>query len=178
MADINEGNNPSAIADRALAPNGPNQTSRYADPAALVERFRDSIAEVVEALGEISVIIKLEGLVEIMAYLRDEPRLSFNFLSDLSGVDLGEFAAPRFAVAYHLYSLKYNHRLRLKVYLDEEDARLPSVSDVWKAAGWMEREVYDLFGVVFDEHPDLRRILMPYDYEGYPLRKDFPVKGY
>ena len=157
---------------------GPNQTSRYADASLLRSRFANTIEEVTEALGEVAVVVKREGLIELMTYLRDEPRLGFNYLSDVGGVDLGEFASPRFAVAYQLYSLAHNHRLRVKVYLEEEDARVPTVSGVWKAAGWLEREIYDMFGVTFDGHPDLRRILMPADYEGHPLRKDFPIKGY
>lgn len=161
-----------------LTVRGPNQTSKYADPNALNARFADFIEEVIEARGEVTVVIQRAGLVPMMIFLRDEPSLRFNFLSDISGVDLGEFAEPRFAVVYHLYSLPHNHRLRLKVFLAEEDARVPTVSGVWKSASWMEREIYDMFGVDFTDHPDLRRILMPADYEGYPLRKDFPTKGY
>jgi NADH-quinone oxidoreductase subunit C len=160
------------------APRPANQTSRYADVSLLRTQFAGTVAEVKEALGEVTVVAKREGLIELLAYLRDDPRLGFNFLSDLSGLDLGEFAEPRFAVLYHLYSLVHNHRLRVKVYLAEDDARLPSAFGLWKSADWMEREVYDMFGVTFEGHPDLRRILMPADYEGHPLRKDFPIKGY
>lgn len=163
---------------RNLVVRGPNQTSRYIDATSLQTRFADVIEEVIEARGEVTVIVKREGLLEVLAFLRNEPSLQFNFLSDVAGVDLGEFAEPRFAVAYHLYSLPRNHRLRIKVLLAEDDAWLPSASGVWKSASWMEREIYDLFGVEFTNHPDLRRILMPADYEGHPLRKDFPVKGY
>ena len=113
-----------------------------------------------------------------MTYLRDEPRLRFNFLSDVGGLDLGEFAAPRFAIVYQLYSLIHNHRLRVKLHLDEEDARIPTVEGIWTTANWLEREIFDMFGVVFEGHTDLRRILMPADYDGHPLRKDFPIKGY
>lgn len=151
---------------------------RYADASLIRTQFADSIQEIIEAIGELTVIAKREGLVELMTWLRDEPSLRFNYLSDIGGVDLGEFAAPRFAIAYQLYSLEHNHRLRVKVFLEEEDAHLPTMWNVWKAANWLEREIYDMFGVVFDGHPDLRRILMPADYEGYPLRKDFPLKGY
>lgn len=157
---------------------GPNQTSRYVNATALTTRFTDAIDEVIEVLGEVTLIVHRDRLVELMEFLRDEPSLKFNFLSDASGVDLGEFAEPRFAVAYHLYSLPHNHRLRLKVFLAEDDAWLPTLSEVWKAASWLEREIYDMFGIDFQDHPDLRRILMPADYEGHPLRKDFPVKGY
>lgn len=161
-----------------LVSNSAKQGSRYANPAALTARFASFIDEVSEALGEITVSVRREGLVEILTFLRDEPSLRFNFLSDLSGVDLGEFADPRFVVAYHLFSVDHNHRLRIKVFLSEDDAQVPTISDIWKSANWMEREVYDMYGIEFTDHPDLRRILMPADYEGFPLRKDFPVKGY
>jgi NADH-quinone oxidoreductase subunit C len=151
---------------------------RYADASLIRTKFANTIEELIEAIGEITVVAKREGLVELMTWLRDEPGLRFNYLSDIGGVDLGEFASPRFAVAYQLYSLEHNHRLRVKVFLEEDDARLPTMWNVWKASNWLEREIYDMFGVTFDGHPDLRRILMPADYEGHPLRKDFPIKGY
>lgn len=157
---------------------GSKRGSRYADASILRSDFSSAIEEVKEALGEVTVVAKRDSLIELLTFLRDDPRFRFNFLSDLSGVDLGEFASPRFSVAYHLYSLEHNHRLRVKVYLEEDDAVLPTVCPVWSTANWHEREVYDMFGVVFDGHPDLRRILMPSDYEGHPLRKDFPLKGY
>ena len=150
----------------------------YADASLIRTRFTDTIEEIVEAIGEITVIAKRDGLIELMTYLRDEPSLRFNYLSDIGGVDLGEFASPRFAIAYQLYSLEKNHRLRVKVFLEEDDAHVQTMWNVWKAANWLEREIFDMFGVVFDGHPDLRRILMPADYEGHPLRKDFPTKGY
>lgn len=151
---------------------------RYADVSLVRHKFAETVEEVIEAIGEITVIAKREGLVELMTFLRDEPSLAFDYLSDIGGLDLGEFAAPRFAVAYQLYSMKHNHRLRVKVCVEENDAHLPTMWQVWKASNWLEREIFDMFGVSFDGHPDLRRILMPADYEGYPLRKDFPIKGY
>lgn len=154
------------------------QSSRYADASLIRTKFADTIEEIVEAIGEVTLIAKREGLVELMTYLRDEPNLRFNYLSDIGGVDLGEFASPRFAIAYQLYSLDHNHRLRVKVFLEEDDATVPTMWNIWKASNWLEREIFDMFGVNFDGHPDLRRILMPADYEGYPLRKDFPIKGY
>lgn len=173
-----EESNQTTESSQTLVARGPNQTSRYADATALSLRFADFIEEIIEARGEVTVIIKREGLVPMMTFLRDEPSLRFNFLSDVSGVDLGEFAEPRFAVAYHLYSLPHNHRLRIKVLLSEEDTWVPTISEIWKSANWMEREIFDMFGVDFTNHPDLRRILMPADYDGHPLRKDFPTKGY
>jgi len=166
--------------DSAQAPPvpGPNQTSRYPDVSLLAGQFSGTIAKVTEALGEVTIVAGRDGLIELLTFLRDTPRFHFNFLSDLSGLDLGEFATPRFAVNYHLYSLVHNHRLRVKVFLEEEDPHVPTASGIWPTANWHEREVYDFFGVIFDGHPDLRRILMPADYEGHPLRKDFPIKGY
>lgn len=179
MAEItNQENQATTASGQDLVIRGPNQTSRYADASLLASRFADGVEEITEALGEITVVARRESLVELMRFLRDEPRFRFNFLSDVSGLDLGEFASPRFAVVYHLYSLPLNHRLRVKVFVEEDDARVPTVTGVWKSANWMEREIYDLFGVEFENHPDLRRILMPADYEGHPLRKDFPIKGY
>ncbi len=157
---------------------GATQYPRYADASLVRTRFENTIEEVIEAASEVTIVARREGLLELMTWLRDEPGMRFDYLSDIAGLDLGEFASPRFAVNYHLYSLQHNHRLRVKVFLDEEDPRVPTMWNLWKAANWHEREVYDMFGVVFDGHPDLRRILMPADYEGYPLRKDFPIKGY
>jgi NADH-quinone oxidoreductase subunit C len=152
--------------------------ARYADVRAVRERFPETVVEILEAVGEVMLVARREGLIELMTYLRDEPSLRFNYLSDVGGVDLGEFASPRFVVAYQLYSIGHNHRLRVKVFLEEDDPVLPSVCEVWKTANWLEREAYDMFGVIFENHPNLRRILMPADYEGFPLRKDFPIKGY
>lgn len=151
---------------------------RYAEIGPVRDKFSATVEEIVEAVGEVTLVARREGLVELMTYLRDEPGLRFNYLSDIGGVDLGEFASPRFAVAYQLYSLELNHRLRVKVYVEEDDAVLPTMWEVWKASNWLEREIYDMFGIRFENHPDLRRILMPADYEGHPLRKDFPIKGY
>jgi NADH-quinone oxidoreductase subunit C len=151
---------------------------RYADASLVRTRFASIVEEIIEAASEVTIVARREGLVELMTWLRDEPSLNFKYLSDIAGLDLGEFASPRFAVSYHLYSLEHNHRLRVKVFVDEDDATLPTLWKVWKSANWLEREVYDMFGVSFEGHPDLRRILMPADYEGHPLRKDFPMKGY
>jgi NADH-quinone oxidoreductase subunit C len=151
---------------------------RYADASLIRTRFAATVTEVVEAAREVTLVARRDGLPELMTWLRDEPSLSFKYLSDVAGLDLGEFASPRFAVSYHLYSLEHNHRLRVKVFVDEDDARLPTMCNLWKSANWLEREIYDMFGIQYENHPDLRRILMPADYEGHPLRKDFPMKGY
>lgn len=151
---------------------------RYADVTLVRDKFAGTIQEIIEAIGEVTIIARREGLIDLMTFMRDEPSLRFDYLSDIGGLDLGEFASPRFAVSYQLYSLEHNHRLRIKVFVEEEDTVLPSLWSIWKASNWLEREIYDMFGVSFDNHPDLRRILMPADYEGHPLRKDFPIKGY
>ncbi|MBI1761819.1 MAG: NADH-quinone oxidoreductase subunit C [Acidobacteria bacterium] len=168
----------SETTEQASVATAPRSSVRYADASLLRTNFADTVVGITEAIGEITVVAKREGLIELLTYLRDEPKLRFNYLSDIGGLDLGEFAAPRFALAYQLYSLEHNHRLRVKVFVEEDDATVPSVVSVWKTANWLEREIYDMFGVNFENHPDLRRILMPADYEGYPLRKDFPIKGY
>jgi NADH-quinone oxidoreductase subunit C len=136
------------------------------------------VSEVVEALGETTIVIPREHLVAACQLLKITPGLEFNFLADLCGFDRGPEEEPRFEVNYHLFSTRLYHRLRLKVLLNEDDVHVPSVTGVWRTANWHERETYDLFGVVFDGHPDLRRILLPDDWQGYALRKDFPLRGY
>jgi len=139
----------------------------------LKEKFTKSILEVAEFRGELAIVLRKEDIVPICQFLRDDPELSYNFLSDLCGVDWPE-REPRFDVVYNLYSIEKNHRVRLKVQVDEGES-VPSVTSVWSGANWFEREVFDMFGIRFDGHPDLRRILMPEDWEGHPLRKDFPL---
>lgn len=124
--------------------------------------------------GNETIFINREDALSIFRALRDDPGFSFNFLSDLSAVDFfGQ--EPRFEVVYHLYSMRLNHRLRVKLRVPEDDAWAPSVSSLWKAANWLEREVWDMFGIRFADHPDLRRILMYEEFRGHPLRKDYPV---
>jgi NADH-quinone oxidoreductase subunit C len=143
----------------------------------LRERFPDHISEPEEAFGEVSVRVGRDRIAEVSAYLRDEE--GFELLSDLSGVDYLGVAPPedRFLVAYHVTSLSRRVRLRLRVFVPDGDERVPTVSGVWPTANWHEREVYDFFGITFAGHPDLRRILMPDDWEGFPLRKDYPLGG-
>jgi NADH-quinone oxidoreductase subunit C len=139
----------------------------------LKESFAKSILEVTEFRGELTIVVRKEDIVQIGTFLRGDPELSYNFLSDLCGVDWLE-RKPRFDVMYNLYSIEKNHRVRLKVQV-EDGAAIPSVTSVWSTANWHEREVFDMFGIRFEGHPDLRRILMPEDWEGHPLRKDFPL---
>ncbi len=138
----------------------------------------DSIVEVIQAFGETTLIVPREHIVEICDYLKHTAKLEFNFLADLCGADRGVEEEPRFEVNYHLFSTKYFHRLRLKVLLNEDDPIVPTVTGIWKTANWHERETFDLFGVVFEGHPDLRRILLPDEWQGHALRKDFPLRGY
>ena len=125
--------------------------------------------------GQVVVIVEREALERTLETLRDDPELRFEMLSDLTVVDyLGR--TPRFEVVYQLYSLSRNHRLRVKVPVGEDDPVVPSAVGVWKSANWAEREAWDLFGIRFAGHPDLRRILMYPEFEGFPLRKDYPAQ--
>jgi NADH-quinone oxidoreductase subunit C len=146
--------------------------------AALQHANADWVGEVIEAFGEITMIVPREKIVEICTFLKTSPALEFNFLSDICGADRGPEEEPRFEVNYHLFSTTKHHRLRLKVLLNDDDTHVPSVTGVWRTANWHERETFDLMGVIFDDHPDLRRILLPDDWEGHALRKDFPLRGY
>ena len=148
------------------------------DVAAFRERFSEAVTDVREALGEVSCSVDPAYIVEVCRFLRDDPRFQFNLLSDLCGVDLGIDQEPRFEVVYNLNSLTKLHRLRLKVQLPGDEPTIPTVTTVWKTANWHERETFDMFGIIFEGHPDLRRILMPEEFQWHPLRKDYPVRGY
>lgn len=140
----------------------------------LKARFGDTVLETVEFRGETTVVVKKEEIVAVCTFLRDE--CGYNFLTDLCGVDyMGQ--SPRFMVVYHLYNIGEHLRLRVKAPVEEADAAIDTVSGVWSTANWLERETWDLMGITFNNHPDPRRILMPDDWEGHPLRKDYPVQG-
>ena len=150
--------------------------------ARLEARFADDITSCTVACGETTLVVASTKLVEIGTALRDEPDFAFEILIDLCGVDyaeygMGEWQGPRFAVVYHLLSVARNQRLRLKVLLEEEPPRVNSVVEIWNCADWYEREAFDLFGILFEGHPDLRRILTDYGFIGHPFRKDFPLIG-
>lgn len=145
---------------------------------ALQREHEGWIGAIVEALGEATATVPREHIAAVCAALKQGADTQFNFLADLCGVDRGVEAEPRFEINYHLFSTTRHHRLRLKVVVDENDAHVPTVTGVWRTANWHERETYDLIGVVFDGHPDLRRILLPDDWQGHALRKDFPLRGY
>ena len=136
----------------------------------------DAIEDVTSFRDQVTVRVPKDRIVEVCRFLRDTPGLEFDFLTDLTAVDYP--ARPqRFDVVYHLYSMTQNHMLRVKAAVGDEEG-IPSVVTVWKAANWEERECFDMFGIPFEGHPDMRRILLPEDWEGYPLRKDYPLAGY
>lgn len=139
------------------------------------EKFADSVLERIEFRGEITLMIKPESLLEIAQYLRDTDGLEFNMLTDVAGADYYP-DEPRFGISYVLFSLSDNVRLRLKLRI-EEDVEIDSMTGLYPGANWMEREIFDMFGVRFKNHPDMRRILMPFDWTGHPQRKDYPL-GY
>jgi NADH-quinone oxidoreductase subunit C len=142
----------------------------------LKSQFPNAVLDVKEFRGETTVHVAKDALVSVCRFLRDEPSSLFDYLSDLCGADA---YAPenRFEVIYNLYSMTLNHRIRLKVFVDESELHCPSVTSVWEGAEWPERETYDMFGIHFDGNKDLRRMYMPEDFEYYPLRKDFPLMG-
>ncbi|HFB83702.1 MAG TPA: NADH-quinone oxidoreductase subunit C [Thermodesulfatator sp.] len=141
----------------------------------LKERFPEDLIAVSHFRGEVTACIRRERLYEILEYLKNDPELLFDHLVDLCGVDWLGKKTPRFEVVYHLYSIRYRQFLRLKVPVPEEDPTLASVVSLWKTANWFERECYEMFGIVFKGHPDLRRLLTPEGWDGYPLRKDYPL---
>lgn len=143
----------------------------------LKERFPEEVTRVIEFRGQISVAVRKNRIVEICAFLHDDPELFFDYLVDLCGLDNLGKDRPRFEVVYHLFSMKHRHALRLKAEVPDNDARIDSVMPVWIGANWHERECYDMYGIFFSGHPDLRRVLLPEDWEGHPLRKDYPLKG-
>lgn len=150
------------------------------DPAdALKEAFGDGVQDVRYFRDETTIVVAPADVKMVARYLRDTGGLLYNYLSDISAVDYyPEYNRPgRFGVSYHLYSLLYNRRIRLKTYVEEDEPVVPTVTDIWPAAGWLEREIYDMMGIEFDGHPDMRRLLMPDDWHGHPHRRDYPL-GY
>jgi NADH-quinone oxidoreductase subunit C len=146
------------------------------DVTKLKNTFPDAIVSAEEYRGDVTVVLKKEALLQVCAFLRDDPDYALHFLADVAAVDYKD-KTPRFAVVYHLLSHEHNHRLRLKVFLEDEKPEIETVTGIWATANWHEREAYDLMGVKFLNHPDLRRILLPYHWECHPLRKDYPLEG-
>ena len=148
----------------------------------LQNRFAGMYDECFVSVGEINFVVKKQNLIEVCTALRDEAEFAFDEMIDLCGVDYSEYAGgnwegERFAVAYQLLSVKNNHRLRLRVFADGEPPKVASVTNIWNGANWFEREAFDLYGIIFDGHNDLRRILTDYGFVGHPFRKDFPLCG-
>lgn len=146
----------------------------------LSQHIAESLPTVVEnkeeILGELVIEAKAEGLPQLVAFLHDDASCSFKMLIDIAGVDYPS-RANRFDVVYHFLSTKHNQRIRVKVQADEVSP-IPSICELYPAAGWYEREVWDMYGVMFSDNPDLRRILTDYGFDGHPQRKDFPLTGY
>jgi NADH-quinone oxidoreductase subunit C len=151
------------------------------EPAQIAERIKEKfpseVVEVTDFAGQVSVILKRGRIVDICRYLHDEEDLLLAHLKDLCGVDYKGKKEVRFEVVYNLYSIKHRHMIRLRAQVPEEDPKINSVTSIWSGADWHERECFDMFGIIFKGHYDLRRILMPEDWEGHPLRKDYPLKG-
>lgn len=137
-------------------------------------KFKKEILRVEEE-PDLTIYVSNEKFPQLCQFLHDNEELNFVYLSDICGVDYPE-RSPRFDVVYHFYSIDKNHRLRIKAGI-EEGKSIPSVTGIWKGADWFEREIYDLFGIEFENHPDLRRILLPDDWKGHPLRKDYPLEA-
>ncbi|OON62132.1 NADH-quinone oxidoreductase subunit C [Massilia sp. KIM] len=141
-------------------------------------------ATITSALGEVTVVVKAADYLQAMQTLRDDAALRFEELIDLCGVDYSQYGegtweGPRFAVTTHLLSIEHNWRVRVRVFCpDDEMPLVESVTGIWRAANWYEREAFDLYGILFDGHGDLRRILTDYGFIGHPFRKDFPISGY
>ena len=145
--------------------------------ALLEEKFPDEVVEVVEFRGDTTIEVKPSRIVDICTALKDGHDTGFKYLSMIAGMDYSP-ASPRFGVVYALYSHKHHDRITLKARLaDDQSPAIDSVSRVWSTANWHEREIYDMMGIRFNGHPDLRRILMPADWVGHPQRKDYPLRG-
>lgn len=152
--------------------------------ANLEAAFGGRLTSITESVGELTIVVKAADSLEVAQRLRDDRTLGFEQLIDLAGVDYqaygdGAYDGPRFAAVSHLLSVSNNWRLRLRVFAQDDDMPIvPSLVDIWNSANWYEREAFDLYGIVFEGHPDLRRILTDYGFIGHPFRKDFPVSGY
>lgn len=169
----------------------------------LTQLLGDAMVNTIEHVGELTIEVSAARCHAVCTTLRDTKDLAFEQLIDVCGVDYLTYGqdewktdtapntgfsravkvmkrdqGPRFAVVYHLLSLKHNHRLRVKAFVDDNDLTIQSVNDIWPSANWFEREAFDLYGIMFEGHPDLRRILTDYGFIGHPFRKDFPLSGY
>ena len=153
------------------------------DGGAILDRLRARFGSALTAThahrGDHTAVVERDAIRAVLRFCRDDAELDFDMLSDLTAVDFLKFPGredgPRFEVVYHLYSIAHNHRLRLKVNVDEDDPVVPTAVPVWPIANWLEREVWDMFGIRFDGHPDPRRLLMYEEFVGHALRKDYPI---
>ena len=143
----------------------------------LKEKSDQMLISVEESLGDVVVTTKCSDILEFCTLLKQESELAFNFLVDITAVDWVDEKEDRFEVVSHFLSHEHNHRVRVKVSVSEDNASLPSICSLWSSANFLEREVWDMYGISFEQHPDLRRILMYDEFEGHPLRKDYPVQG-
>jgi NADH-quinone oxidoreductase subunit C len=141
----------------------------------LSENFPDAVLDTLLPQGDATAVIRPESLTKVIDFLKNDPRLQFNILIDITAVDYAE-RKPRFNVVYHFLSLPFNRRLRLKVPVENGSPTLDSLTPWWGSANWLEREVWDMFGIRFAGHPDLKRILMYEEFQGHPLRKDYPIR--
>ena len=139
-------------------------------------KFTHGMYDAAEFRGELTIVIPKEQIVEVCKFLKEDNELHFDLLADICGIDMNT-ATKRFGVIYNLYSFTNKHRIRLKTFTEEEHPKVPSVTGLWGTANWHERETFDMFGIIFVGHPDLRRIYMPDEFEYHPLRKDFPLMG-
>ena len=145
----------------------------------LKERFPEAVTEIHAHRGDETAYVHREELLKVTQFLKIDPEFDLNILTDLTAVDgTGMNWNPRFEVVYHFYSYAKNHRLRLKVRVSEKDPVVPSLTGLWPSADWFEREAWDMFGIRFEGHPNLKRILMYEEFVGHPLRKDFPLTGF
>ena len=147
--------------------------------ARLSERLGAGVLETHAHRGDHTAVVTREAIVDALTFCRDDAAFRFDVLMDLTAVDYlkypGREDGPRFDVVYHLYSMTHNHRLRLRVPVEQDDPVVPTATTLWPIANWLEREVWDMFGIRFAGHPDLRRLLMYEEFVGHPLRKDYPV---
>ena len=143
---------------------------------ALKTEFATDVVEAKSFRDQVTVTVRRENIGSVCRFLRDDAGIEMDYLSDLCAVDFPE-RELRFEVVYNLYSLGHRHRIRIKARLPEDDLSIDSVVSIWRGADWFEREAFDLFGIDFVGHPDLRRLLLPDNWRGYPLRKDYPLKG-
>jgi len=141
-------------------------------------RFPEAVIASSDHVGDDTIVVRVENLVEICSFLKSDESTKMEMLADVTAVDWTDRKEKRFEVVYHLVSYRLKHRLRIKVLVDGDKPTVPTLTSVWRGANWPERETWDMYGIHFEGHPDLRRILLYESFEGHPLRKDYPKRGY